>query len=425
MLDCIKKYTNAVVISHERDSTERLFEAVKFYISAMDRKPFTSIDNKSTIKFPKRGSTYYVGTAGQRAFGRGDTIHRAHLSEAAFYPDMRKTLAGVSEAAEYGTIDIESTANGRNEFYQEWLKAKRGASPYTPIFIPWFIDREYSSDNMTEEEVRGLSSSVRNLFGVPDADFVADITEEERRLVKRANEEYGIRLTVGQIKWRRYKIWDKGDLFFQEYPEDDVSCFLQSGRPVFSHIITDPSLKVPMDVFDKIIMPAERRTELKNVVLYGGVDGAEGIEDGDRHVFSVIEAANGERPSRVIYEYASTEPIDVFWLKVSKICFAFRIHLGIEKNGVGVAHVQKAKQLGVPHVAWTTGSNRPVMISELEEAYRKEDLIETYDEAAQEARDMFYDSTNRATHPKTGHDDRVFSRAIAWQMLKMPRPRIS
>ena len=139
LIDCVKKHTNAVVISHERESTQRLFEAVKFYVGAMEPAPLTSTDNANTIKFPKHDSTYYVGTAGQRAFGRGDTIHRAHLSEAAFYPDLKKTLAGVSEAAEFGSIAIETTANGRNEFYQMWQKAKKGESPYTPIFIPWFI----------------------------------------------------------------------------------------------------------------------------------------------------------------------------------------------------------------------------------------------------------------------------------------------
>ncbi len=100
------------------------------------------------MAFPENGSTYYIGTAGQRAFGRGDTIDRAHLSEAAFYPNLEATLAGIAEAAEYGQIDIETTPNGRDAFYDMWMKAKSGKSPYTPIFIPWYIDHEYSADTM-------------------------------------------------------------------------------------------------------------------------------------------------------------------------------------------------------------------------------------------------------------------------------------
>ena len=109
------------------------------------------------MKFPKKGSNYFIGTAGQVAFGRGDTVDRAHLSEAAFYFDLEKILTGISEAAEYGQIDIETTPNGREKFYDMWQKAKTGRSPYTNIFIPWYIDTEYSVDSMTDKEINGLS----------------------------------------------------------------------------------------------------------------------------------------------------------------------------------------------------------------------------------------------------------------------------
>jgi len=57
--------------------------------------------------------------------------------------------------------------------------------------------------------------------------------------------------------------------------------------------------------------------------------------------------------------------------------------------------------------------------------YRKEYLIESYDEAENEARDMIYTPGNRAEHQKGKHDDRVFARAIAWQMRMRPRPRVT
>jgi len=45
-------------------------------------------------------------------------------------------------------------------------------------------------------------------------------------------EQHG--LTEAQIRWRRWKIAEKGGLFWQEYPEDEVSCFITIGDPVFS-----------------------------------------------------------------------------------------------------------------------------------------------------------------------------------------------
>ena len=423
LIECIMKYTSAVVISHEKEATKRLFAAVKEYINNMEVKPCISIDSKTEIKFPKRGSSYFIGTAGQRAFGRGDTISRAHLSEAAFYKDLEKILAGVAEAAEYGQIDIETTPNGMDYFFDLWKKAKAGLSPYTGIFIPWFIDQEYSVDNMTVDEILGLSDAVREMFAIPEDQFC--YTEDERRLIASVKKEFNIDLTCGQIKWRRYKIWDKGALFFQEYPEDDESCFLQSGRSVFSEVTCDVTKQVPLDDL-KSWKGEDERAALKSRRLYAAVDGAEGTAHGDAHCFSVIDAPADSEQATVIFEITSNDPIDVFWLKIAPILRDFRVSLGVEKNGVGVAHVAEAKKLKIPFVEWTTGAtNRPVMINDLEAAYRKAELIESYREAKGEAMGMIYTRTNRAEHQDGKHDDRIFSRAIALQMLKAPVPRVS
>lgn len=418
LVDCIRTPTNAVVISHEKEATQRLFDAVRNFTLYAINQPRTSIDNKSEIKFPMRGSTYFIGTAGQRAFGRGDTVQRAHLSEAAFYPDLEKILAGIAEAAEYGQIDIESTPNGRDQFYNEWQKAKLGKSSYTPIFIPWFIDAEYSKDSLSEKERRGLSAAVQQMFNIPDDEFLQQLTEEEIHLVEKVARDWGIVLTAGQLKWRRYKIWDKGALFYQEYPEDDVSCFLQSGRSVFTQITTDETLRVPMDNFVRWQGEPGRKTELKRKRLFGGLDGAEGVQGGDNHCFSVIDIDEKTGKGVVIFELWSNEPLNMFDERVARICRHFDILLGVEKNGIGSAHCVKLEELGVEFEVWDTNSaTRPVMISELEEAYRKAELVETYPEAENEARDMVFKGS-RPEHRDGKHDDRIFSRAIAWQMRK-------
>lgn len=434
-IQCGMRTTNAVVISHERESTERLFSAVKAYHDNMPIKPEVSIDSRRMMKFPKTGSVFFVGTAGQTAFGRGDTIDRAHLSEAAFYPNLEKILAGVAEAAEYGQIDIETTPNGREYFYDLWNKAKAGKSPYTCIFIPWFIDEEYSADNLTDEEKEGLSKTVQEMFNMSEEEFAETLDEEELALLKRVEHEYGMVLTVGQMKWRRYKIWDKGDLFYQEYPEDDESCFLQAGRSVFKHIKVDATLKIPMDDIRKM-KPEDRDRLLGNKdkgmrkkTLYAGIDPAEGTPEGDAHSFSVIEPFSPYHPENgavVIYELTSNDPIDVFLLEVEKILNQFDIILGIEGQGVGAAMVKTANDMGIQFNEWeTTGSSRPIMINDLESAWRKEELYETYTEAEGEARNMVYNKSNKAEHPSGKHDDRVFSRAIALQMFNMPKPSLT
>jgi len=432
LIDCMRRATQAVVISHEKEATKRLFAAVKFFVEHMKVKPTISIDSKSEIRFPKRGSNYFIGTAGQRAFGRGDTINRAHLSEAAFYDDLERILGGVQEAAEYGQIDIETTANGREAFYDMWQRAKGGKSSYTPIFIPWYVDGEYSSVNLDEDERAGLSRSVQEMFSIPDAEFELEPEEAEART--RIQAETGILLNIPQMKWRRYKIWDKGRLFFQEYPEDDVSCFLQTGGSVFSKVIVDVRRRVDLGDFEAWAK-REKWTEeqvdaFKDRRLYAGMDCAEGTLEGDAHSFAVIDIQDGQ--AVVIYEMTSNEPIDVFDLKVARICKEFNVQLGVEKNSVGVAHCKKLRELKCRFIEWETGPhNRPTMITDLEEAYRKAYLIETYKQAEDELMSMVYTEkrTNQANYradaPKKKHDDRVFARAIAWQIRKKPVPKVS
>lgn len=426
LLECIRKGSNAVVISHEIEATKRLFASVRGFIDNLEVKPEISIDSAREIKFPKKGSTYFIGTAGQKAFGRGDTVDRAHLSEAAFYDDLNRILDGIAEAAEFGQIDIETTPNGRDQIYDMVQKAKSGRSSYTFIFIPWFIDDEYSIDNFTADEIEGLSVTVREMIAIPNEKFMRDLTEEELRFKTRAELEWreeGVKITPGMLKWRRYKIWDKGEMFFQEYPEDDVSCFLQTGRTVFSQIVTRPERKIPLDDIETWGTEAERQA-LKTRRLFAGIDCAEGTLTGDAHVFAVIDIQGNK--GVVIFEMHSNEPINIFCEKVKRIFNQFNIQLGVEKNGVGVAHVQRLKDLGIPIFEWeTTAANRPTMVTDLEEAYRKADLIETYAEAENELRDLEYSTNNRVDHKPGKHDDRVFARAIAWQIRKLPVPGLS
>ena len=430
LIDCIKKPTNAVVISHEKTATQRLFGSVRGFIDNMRVKPTVSIDSKSEIKFPFRGSSYFIGTAGAKAFGRGDTVDRAHLSEAAFYPDLERILNGIAEACEFGQIDIETTPNGRDQVYDMWQKAKAGKSSYTPIFIPWFIDNEYSCDNMTEDEKKGLSVSVQEMFNLTEEQFKLTMDDSERELVKRVKEEWDIELTVGMLKWRRAKIWDKGAIFFQEYPEDDVSCFLQSGRSVFNTITRNERLKIPLDDFENWAKSQGwdegKKKAFKEKLMFGGLDPSEGTLKGDAHCFAVIDVDMETGKGVVIFELTSNDPVDVFALKVKKIMSNFNIWLGVEKNGVGLAMYNKLKSIDVRMTEWeTTGTNRPVMLIDLEEAYRKGELIETYSEAEDELRDMEYGENNRADHKKGKHDDRVFGRAIALGMRNKPRPGVS
>jgi len=359
----------------------------------LEVKPSLRYETKQDIFFDKTNSYYYIGTAGQKAFGRGDTIHRAHLSEFAFWKNP-EIIAGISEAVPlFCPLVIESTANGRgNRFYDYWQAAKSGDSIYTPYFVPWFIDDEYQ---LVEKDLARLNAN----DNIREKIVSENYDEEEKDLIKNHN------LSKYQIWWRRWKIWDLADMFQQEYPENDVDCFLQSGRPVF-----------------KLVRMIERPALQKDREYLGGIDGAEGVQGGDNHCFAMIDP---NPPAKVVFEIVNNKPIDIFWQEVKNILSNYKVKLGIEKNGIGVAHIQKARESDIEFRAWdTTGSSRPTLISELEESYRKEELLETYQEAKDELLNMQYDNKNKPIAPKNKHDDRVFARGIAWQMRKGGEPNI-
>lgn len=386
-ISCIRRPTNAALISHEKDATRRLFARVKYFIRNLEIQPDIQYNTKQDIFFRKRNSNYYIGTEGQRAVGRGDTLHDVHVSEAAFFQNLNRVLDAVSAAVPlgYGNISIETTANGRgNDFYKLWQAAKNGESVYTPHFFPWFADPTNRVDDPDSLNIRkDVIERMKN----------PNLTDEEKDTIRKHS------LDMAQIAWRRYQQWNHGDRFPQEYPENDTDCFLQSGRPVFRH--------VPM---------ARRRDMVKGKRYYAGLDGAEGTDKGDNSSFAVMDM---ESPAQVVYEYTSKEPVDVFCQKISRVLAQYDIILGVEKNGLGLAHVNKLQSMGVQFYPWeTTGPNRTPTMLELEEAWRKEEMFETYEEAKNEALDMFYDDKNRPTHPASGHDDRVFARVIAYQMRK-------
>ena len=218
------------VVSHETRATQRLLDRVQFYYDSMaEPKPPIGAESRSEKTFPETHSSIYIGTSGARAFSRGDTINRGHLSEVGFYEDGERLLSGIQDAVPLnGELTLESSPNGENNiFFETWVKAREGKSPYKPFFFPWWLDAGYQISKNPED------MDVLNLLQPQDRGELT-YTDEEQFLVDTHN------LDEDQIRWRRFKLSEKGGLFFVEYPENDVDCFITVGDPVFDQaILTD------------------------------------------------------------------------------------------------------------------------------------------------------------------------------------------
>lgn len=182
-----------------------------------------------------------IDTAEEVEAGRGRTFTDLHLTEVAFWGRDAAKAKGLLSAvpdAPGTSIFIESTAQGRNWFYQRAKAAADGTSDYELVFVGWHEDPDCSKAFRDAAEREEFEASV----GRPDAHFVGTreplglVAEDEPWLV----EEFGC--TLEQLNYRRYAIVDKCggkiEVFRTEYPATWQEAFAGTGRQVFSVIFT-------------------------------------------------------------------------------------------------------------------------------------------------------------------------------------------
>ena len=227
-VDCLTiPGTRAVVISHESEATKRLFDKVHFYLRKIKGpKPVLDRESRTELFFPKTESTFYIGTAGSKTLGRGDTVTRLHLSEYGWWEsDALKHIAGLWQAVpKSGIISIESTGNGRhNDLYR--IFKNRDYLKYNLLFYPWFFDPEYQ-----DRPPEGWSLDQRNV----QTDHLVYL-----KTVQTAND-----LTNDQMYWYTLKLAEHRDniaMVQQEYPATPLEAFQATGGAVFKNIIHSKS----------------------------------------------------------------------------------------------------------------------------------------------------------------------------------------
>jgi len=211
--------TNTVLIAYEEFITQRLLDKAQFFydiVNAMGIPGFPQMHHRSSYEktFPDIHSSMYISSARSYVAGRAETIHHLLCDEFAFWEPGatdRILAPAIDRVPPDGTVDVFSTPNGEhNDFHDMYWLAKEGKSVFAPHFYPWFIHPEYTMDG----------------------EDISDMDSTETMLVN----NHG--LTMGQIRWRRYKIKEKKSLrrggelvklFQQEFPEDEVSCWLAAG----------------------------------------------------------------------------------------------------------------------------------------------------------------------------------------------------
>lgn len=402
-------------LAHTKEATRRIFRIVDLFRERDPEAPeLVDEDSKTSIEF-KNGSYFFIGTAGGLGFGRGDTLQRVHGSEVSKWMENRTDrltevddlVAGLLGAASNGEVVLETTPNGHEWFHQAYVAAKENANEFTPIFVRWFDD------------------PMNVLTSFDESEIVETLTDQEKSLVQR------YKLTLAQVAFRRQSKKVYGRLFAQEMPEDDSTCFMSSGVCFFDVSIVTRLMETTPGTKGK-----ERRggvehrwKEPKPSVSYVmGVDTSEGLPGGDFAGIGVLQRDTGE-------QVASLHGLFSPRLLAEHVARMSRIYnnalIGVERQNHGHAVILKLKDLlGVQNgnrvIEWSTDArSRPIMLDELAEAI-EEGHMKIHDRLLLDECASFRKQANgKFEADPSAHDDSVMKWAIAWQMRKERKHRVT
>ena len=226
---------NAIVVAYEEQLTKRLLHRVEVMYQRLplpDRlKPKMHIDSTDQKSFPARNSSFYIGTAGSKVFGRGEPVHFFLGSELAFWENPWNILGPIEDRVPLAPgceMHIESTPNGMgtkddpNAFFEIVTDAHNGDSIWTLTQLPWWLEPTYQLPIGSEYAMEADKPKITN-FEQHEIDLIFRVGWDDAEADRR-------------IRWRRRKIVAKRrehGSFLQEFFEDLASCFLATGEPFY------------------------------------------------------------------------------------------------------------------------------------------------------------------------------------------------
>lgn len=424
----------AFILTHESEATTNLFTMTKRYhelntatVNGIPLKPDTGKDAANALHFDKIDSGFKVGTAGNKAVGRGSTIQFLHGSEVAFWPNAEEHLKGLLQAIpdqDDTEIILESTANGVGGVYYDYvMDAKECKGEYELVFIPWYWQEEYRKTLPSDFKVTDEEQQLKNLY----------------------------HLTDEQINWRREKIYElKGiDSFRQEYPFTVEEAFLFSGRGAFD---TNWLNKAEEDCFSPEIVGDMTSSGILNRAdglfkvwekpkpgtLYAiGADIAEGLEHGD---YTSIDVGD-EKGNQVATWHGHIAP-DLAGDLIKQIADYYnQAFTGVERNNHGLTTLTRLRDLGYTKLyaqenleniaegdqsirfGWlTTAKSKPMIIDHLQAVLRDGESGIASVEHVKEMREYIIEDNGSYNARSGANDDRVMSYAILLEMVRrMPK----
>lgn len=409
--------TNAAIIAHEKVKVVQLFEIVQRAFSNLPEglKPRVSLENRNELYFPDIDSKIYVALD-----TRSGTVHNLHVSEVAFIRNAESMMAGTLESVpKDGKITYETTANGMSNYaFDEWVDEH---SEFEKFFFNWMWDDDYQLS--TGKTLEQLHEEYRPLA-------------VRYKLIEDIYERHG--LTLEQYAWYISKAKRHKELVVQEYPTTALEAFISSGAGVFHG--SDISKHLP-------IAPIERKwtdcliweKPLSGFYYVLGVDSSEGV-GGDNAVIEVLNVNTGVQAAEFATPNLPPDQLAVYVLNIAKWYNRALIVPEINSSGISLVDHIKMKYANIYRrqvfdkrtgttqdaLGWrTTGTTKPILVHDLEEAVREIYIVVNSEAALKEMRTFVKtDDSGKQGYGAEGsnHDDRVIALGLAYQGAKqMPK----
>ena len=329
----------------------------------LDRGPRPIDDNQTKMSWDNESGIESLPSASDPA--RGEAVYLVIVDEWAFLPNPDEAWASIEPITDVGGRVIGvSTANGSgNFFHNTYVGAKTGSNLFGAIFYPW---------SAGDRDDAWYAAKARSMAHTP---------------------------------------W----ILHQEYPRDDVECFIKSGMSVFDieqldamptkqpefrgYLLAVPGAgKAARPVEDEMgplqVWEKPKRDGRRYVI---GADCAEGLEHGDYSVCHVIDTKTG----MVVAKWRGHVEIDLFGSQVLWHLgwWYGGALIGVEVNNMGIAAALALQQRGYPNLyyrtsydersqkqsrklGWRTQVNtKPLMIAELAKALRLDEEFDDEGEA--------------------------------------------
>ena len=403
-----------VVIAHEKAPAQKMLRQLKYYIrtAALPEIPI-DVDNKNEISFPGTNSFFYIGSAENDDFGRGDRITDLHCSEVAFWSNPQEKTKGLFQAVpRTGTIVLESTGNGIEWFCNRVKRAAAKPGREKVLWFGGFVSSEEYRVNLTEEEKKDIIESL-------DPEIEEDVLYND----------YG--LTPGQIAWRREKLEELDyDLasFKQEYPLILEDCFQQKGFSFFHKVNYKPTKLWKVSTVDPDLKWIKKYADLAyksdvNLTFVMGVDVGGGV-GGDSSVIQIICL---EENKQVATYKTNNVPPDIFAQRIAEVGRIYNFPIVVvESNNHGLTTLSYLKDLYPKDCIYkdksssnivdlgmrTTKLTKPLMIGNLRRTLAEGMVIHS-EETLSELNTFIEKGSGKLEAQDGYHDDEVMALAMA------------